>query len=285
MQKIVGVGIGNFLLDDESNTTGKFKLSDGLHTVKAVDKLGNTSETVSVGSLVGAKGNRIIIDTDNPIIKQESGFSEDYKDGSKLWYATVPNLTYTVTDTNILSVKITVNGKEYVQTISDTGKYKVDLSGVPDGKVTVKVDAEDKAGNTSSESYTFYLDRKAPVKVKGTVNESFNNLENGAFFKKAPTLMLTAEDEGVGVSKYILNNLERESGFFKLLGGEYTVEVSDILGNTTKTMSLASLLGLKNPTIIVDGDAPVVKEESGFGSEYTVMVKSGSLRFLSYLIR
>ncbi len=263
-----GVGIGNFLLDEESNTTGKFKLSDGLHTVKVVDKLGNTSETVSIGSLVGAKGNRIIIDTDNPSIKQESGFSEDYKDGSKLWYATVPNLTYTVADTNILSVKITVNDKEYDQTISGTDKYKVDLSGVSDGKVTVKVDAEDKAGNTSSESYTFYLDRKAPVSLKGTVNENFNNLENGAFFKKVPTLTLTAEDEGVGVSKYILNNLERKSGSFKLLGGKYTVEVSDILGNTTKSVDLASLLGLKNSTIIVDGDAPVVKEESGFGSDY-----------------
>lgn len=263
-----GVGISTYLYNDEESAKGDFIIGNGSHKIKVRDKLGNTSTEVTLGSLLGSKGNTVVIDMESPVIEKSSGFFEDYKDGSKSWYSSVPNPVYSVTDENISAVKITVNGVSTEQEIKKSGKYPVDLSGVQDGKVVVSISAIDKAGNTAESTYTFYLDRKSPKNLSASVNEDFKNLTNGIFFKKEPTLTLTAEDEGVGVANYTVNNTVKESGVFKLSGGEYTVLVTDILGNATTPVKLSSLLNLKSDTIIVDGDAPVIKKSSGFDVNY-----------------
>ena len=264
-----GVGIGKYVFDTTENTTGKFEVGNGNHTIKVVDKLGNTLDGITLGSLLGVDGNRVVIDGSNPVIKEESGYKADYSDDGKDWFATVPTLKYSVKDANLKSINVSVNGKSYAQDIKDNNEYTVNLTGVDDGKVTVVVIALDKAGNSSKDTYTFYLDRTTPKNLKGEVDESYNNLTNGVFFKKVPTLKLTAEDDGVGVSTFILNSSKNSTGSFKLNGGEYTVAVSDILGNTTKSVKLADLLGFKSDKIVVDGVAPTINRNSGFSGNYS----------------
>ena len=264
-----GVGVGKFIFDSDENTTGKFEVGDGNHLIKVEDKLGNTLDGITLGSLLGVDGNRVVIDGSAPVIKEESGYKADYSDDGKDWFGNVPTLKYSVKDANLKSIKVSVNGKSYDQDISNSGDYIVNLTGVADGKVTVVVDALDKSGNSSRDTYTFYLDRTTPKNLRGEIEESFNNLTNGVFFKKVPTLKLTAEDDGVGVSTFILNDNKNSTGNFKLTGGEYTVSVSDILGNTTRGVSLSSLLGLKSDKIVVDGVAPTINRNSGFSGNYS----------------
>lgn len=264
-----GVGVGKYIFDTSESTTGQFEVGGGNHLIKVVDKLGNTMDGITLGSLLGVDGNRVVIDGSAPVIKEVSGYKEDYSDEGKDWYGSVPTLKYSVKDANLKSINVSVNGKSYDQDINDSDEYTVNLTGVADGKVTVVVNALDKSGNSSKDTYTFYLDRTTPKNLKGEIEESFNNLTNGVFFKKVPTLKLTAEDDGVGVSTFILNDSKNSTGNFKLNGGEYTVSVSDILGNTTRGVSLSSLLGLKSDKIVVDGVAPTINRNSGFSGNYS----------------
>lgn len=264
-----GVGVGTYTFDGKKTTDATFNLGDGEHTVAVADWLDNTVKVVSVADLMGWNSNKVVIDGTAPSVNRKSGFTPDKQKSGEDWYKKKPTLVYSVSDTNLRYVDITVNGKLYRNTSRVNGDFTVDLSSVSDGKVTVQVKVEDCAGNVSEDSYSFSLDTKAPTGLKAELTGNYLERDTGTFFKATPSIRFSAEDEGIGVDKYYLNSESKRDGMFNLPTGIYTVYADDELGNKTRTSKVSDLLGLKSNRVVVDGEAPKIscsKPTGGYNS-------------------
>lgn len=261
-----GVGVSLYTIGEESEKSGEFSLGNGTYELTVEDLLGNAVSGIKISDLMGWSTNNLIIDGKAPRISRVSGFSPDLRDSSgREWYSRKPNLVVSVTDDYMRSIQIKVNGGIVLSKLSKDGNYSIDLSSVGDGKVDVEVVAIDKAGNSSSSEYVFYLDRTAPSNLSGSVDKSYIERDTGVFFKQVPTLSLSAYDSGIGVKEYGLDNQVSDNGRFSLTDGEHSVYVVDELGNRANNVSVGSLLGTGKNRIVVDGVSPVIncKRPSG----------------------
>ena len=264
----LGVGVNAYTIGNTSNKTGEFTLGNGNHLATVSDLLNNTSAANSVVSLLGWNAlNNFIIDNTAPSL-QITGINPDLRDTDKKeWYAKKPSLQVKVSDANLRDVVTTVTRADGSSTVvirqSSNGTFDISLDSVGDGKVEIEATATDKAENVTKASYTFYLDRTAPTGLDGTVNQSFMERDTGTFFKKKPTLTLTAKDAGVGVNKFYLDdNSSNTSGSFVLEDGRHTTYVDDRLGNKTNPVvvnkSGLKSVGFSNSRIVTDGVNPVI---------------------------
>lgn len=216
---------------------------------------------VTLSSILETESNNIIADNTHPIVERVSGFDPNLVlGGTTSWYNSYPELVYNITDDNIKSVSIKVNGKEQVNSINEDGKYTISTNGI-EGKVDVEVEAVDKIGFTTKDSFSFYVDTCAPENVVGVIDKDSVIKSGVAFFKETPSISIGANDKGVGLDKYVLSGNkddENTSGHFTLGTGSYFIEVKDKLGNTTGKLSVGSLVGLDSNKFVVDGESPVI---------------------------
>lgn len=166
-----GIGIREYLLSGskkDSNTYGKFTLGDGSYGVELVDKLGNSTGVLQLGSLLGMSGENFVVDSESPNISVKKKQTNLYSN----WYAIDVDYNINLTDdVGINRAEVMING-QIVNSYEteNTNETSVNLSAstreVPksdNGMYEIKVGVEDNAGNYSSYSDVIYIDRTAPT--------------------------------------------------------------------------------------------------------------------------
>lgn len=244
----------------------------GNYTLRVYDKAGLYSD-LELKDILGTESNNLVSDNVSPTIERVSGFKEDIEKDGKLWFKTPPVLKYKILDTNIKSVKISINGEEKITKLSETGEYTLSTEGY-ECPVTVNVEAIDKIGNKTEDVFNYFADFTAPTNINVKCNTEGKEKHGIVFFKENPQISVSAEDAGIGVDKYILSgdlSEENVSGNFTLKTGSYFLEVSDILGNTSKKEPLGAKIGYTSNNFIVDSESPSVsfsKRDSDYENWY-----------------
>lgn len=236
---------------------------NGSYRLRITDNAGLVT-IIGLNDLLGTKSNTIIQDSTVPSVSRKAGFKPDYVRGKENWYKSYPDIQYTIKDDNLKNVKITLNGKDRIKEVSGS-VYKVNTSGIT-GKVTLKVVAEDCYGHKSEDSYVYHVDRSAPKFGNASFSEKYKSFGGHLFFKANPTLVVSAEDAGVGIKEFTLTSGGSKEVFagsstaqFKLRSGKYSVEVKDHLGNASGKVELKDLVkGISTNSIIVDKFKPTV---------------------------
>lgn len=244
----------------------------GNYTLRVYDKAGLYSD-LELKDILGTESNNLVSDNVSPTIERVSGFKEDIEKDGKLWFKTPPVLKYKILDTNIKSVKISINGEEKITKLSETGEYTLSTEGY-ECPVTVNVEAIDKIGNKTEDAFNYFADFTAPTNINVKCNTEGKEKHGIVFFKENPQISVSAEDTGIGVDKYILSgdlSEENVNGNFTLKTGSYFLEVSDILGNTSKKEPLGAKIGYTSNNFIVDSESPSVsfsKRDSDYENWY-----------------
>ena len=243
----------------------------GNYSLKVTDRSG-LSSTVNINSIINTTSNDIIVDNDNPVISEVSGFTPDSNSGGVNWYKSAPELVYNVSDENIRSVVISVNGEEYLRE-SRTGTFTVDLSEYS-RDTEVSIYTVDRIGNESKRDFSLYIDSAAPNITNAAIDTESVYKDGRLFFLSNPTLSFRAEDTGIGVSEYRLSGDREEtntSGEFTVGTGSYYIEIVDYLGNTTGVIPVSELLGLDSNVFVVDEENPsinVTKPDARYNNWY-----------------
>ncbi|MDD5224787.1 MAG: Ig-like domain-containing protein, partial [bacterium] len=192
--------------------------AEGSYTlaVEASDKAGNTAQTTVT----------FTIDKTVPVITVTG-----VTDGS--YYKTDVIPVITVTETNLASSSITLNGNTFESgtAVSTEGGY------------ALVVQATDKAGNTAQVSISFTIDKTAPVISVSVVSD-------GTYYKADVAPVCTVADANPAGSTITLNGGPFISGTTVSAEGVYTlaVETSDKAGNTAQT----------TVTFTIDKTVPVI---------------------------
>jgi len=242
----------------------------GSYSIRVSDGVGH-SVTKSLKELLGQDIDRVVIDLDNPVISRLEGFSADLVMNGVNWYKSVPPLKLSINDDNLKNISIKVNGSEIINTLSSNGEYVLNLEN-KEGAYNVEVSAEDKAGNTSYDSYDFKVDYSNPTIDSGELSTKYTNRGYGLYFSEVPSVSVSGFDNGIGVKEYVLLNkegleLERNStGNFTLGTGEYFVKSVDYFGNESDAKSVKDLCGLESNRFVVDFDAPTIRTSRPEGS-------------------
>ena len=214
-------------LNGQQFISGTEVTAEGIYTLKltASDMAGNTSSlTVTFA-----------IDKTAPVISV-SGIEEghSYK-GTVTPLFTADDLFTADALNNIDSVTGTLNGQQFISgtEVKAEGAYALELT------------ASDIAGNTSSLTITFAIDKTAPV-------ISVSGIEEGHSYKGTVTPLFTADDlNGIDSFAGKLNGQQFISGTEVKAEGTYTLELtaSDMAGNTSSL----------TVTFSIDKAAPVIK--------------------------
>ena len=163
--------------------------SDGDYTltVTVTDSAGNsTTETIS-----------FVIDRMPPVITVTGIEKGKYYNSD-----VVPVVT--VTDEHLEGFRILLNGENFVSgtTVREEGVYELDIT------------ASDKAGNSSSDRYSFYIDKTSPISSV-TVGTPQHRIDNTLFVTGSTSFTLSGKDEGV-----VSSGIERLE--YSLNSGEWT---------------------------------------------------------------
>lgn len=274
-----------------SSTSTSFNMSrSGKYTLVVTDNVDNTKR-ININEELGW-GDTIHVDTDGaPKVSLTDGLSEITKN---LWINKFIDIVLGLSDESGIrdaSLEVTHDGKTIVsakggnkEAISNSIELSDSLnkSGATDGVYTIKYEAEDNAGEKTSDEVSINIDTTAPSDVKSTFSSLYNIVDGVAYFKETPTLTIKATDNngdiiGSGIEKYIISDgttsRENTSGIFTdLVSGTYTVEVVDNVGNTTGKIALKdTIAGLTTDTIRVDSEDPVavgIKPDGDYNSWY-----------------
>lgn len=275
----VGTGVKTYeLLDSEGTVVSEFPegsivLPEGVHSVVAVDNIGNKTAPVELKDLVGSKNSNITYDNKAPIVTVKDEVPADHitNDGEK-WYVNAPVAKWTVQDDNLENVQITVNGQSHVVGVSENGEYSVDLKNytVADGnRYDVNIQALDKASTVTESNSVVYVDSDAPVDLVGEVKGKLKDDPSGVYAKDVLELKTESNDgQGIGVSKYELVDSEGKlittfaDGKLSIPEGEHFVVVVDILGNKSQPVKISDLIGTQSNRFVYDNKVPVVGENN-----------------------
>lgn len=160
---------------------------EGNYTLKitATDSSGN----------VTVKEIHFVIDKTPPVISV-SGIEKGK------YYSADVSPVVSVSDANIQSVESLLNGNAYASGTAITAE----------GTYELKINAVDKAGNQSSDTYVFYIDKTKPTSSISVGEPKFTN-NTDLFVKNSTLFTLSGKDEGavnsgLGKIEYRLNNSE-----------------------------------------------------------------------------
>lgn len=258
----VGSGVKSFeLLKDGVAVDSLSASEDGHYTVKVTDISGLSTEVELSEFIDGVTSSDVLIDTESPVISRVSGFEPNIQLNGYDWYKEAPVFGYRMTDKYINTVSVKINNEEKLLGVNSGNSYLADAEGY-EGTISVRAQATDKYGHVTIDDYTYKTDFHAPVVDKADLIGSYNERLGVMFFKADPQVKVTAHDTEIGLDKFILagsKSEENTSGTFTLGTGEFTVEVTDKIGNTTNAVSVKDLCKLNTNKFIVDGVNPVIE--------------------------
>ena len=257
-------GVYSYFLNDVESLDGTFTIdTDGEYFVTVKDILGNISKPVSLGSLLHWEGNKVVIDESKPDIITERPEGDVVKSG---WFN--KDVVYSVKiqdDKGLNNCYAVINGVKVDTFETDDVAVKevileADTSKVApnaDGSYNVVIYAEDNSTNPNNWLDTIHIDGAEPTNISATAPTPVNEKDGFVYYNSPFDIQLSAEDDYAGVGKYYLNNESNQTGKFTISSNdEYTVWVSDSINNTSKKVSLASLLDWSGNNIIIDSDKP-----------------------------
>lgn len=258
----------------------------GSYSVKVYDGVGH-SVIKSLKELVGQDIDRVVVDSDSPVISRLEGFSADLVKEGVNWYKHTPNLKLSIKDDNLKNISIKVNGLEVINTISSNGEYNINLEN-KEGDYNIEVSAEDNASNTSYDKYEFKVDYSNPSIDSGELSSKYANRGYGLYFSEVPSVKVSGSDNGIGVKEYVLLNKEglelarNSNGNFTLGTGEYFIKSVDYFGNESDAKSIKDLCNLESNRLVVDSDAPTIKASRPEGSLEGFFNKNVSYEIKAY---
>lgn len=267
-----GVSVGSwansidYTIDAESES--------GKYTLQFTDAVGNISKEIGISELSGLelKSNEVVVDLKSPSIGYiKDSVTPSYGD----WFADDPKTLFKIEDSNISSVKISIDGKEVVNKVSTNGSYSVksETEGTVNS-VTITAQATDKAGNTESLTYTYKIDRDRPttsnIKVTGVGTHEY---EEAIYSNGSISIAGYSEDKSSGIRSitvYKGDSVIIESKNLKDINyvidtesksGSYFIEATDNVGNTTGKLPLSQFLGTKTNLIKIDKTMPTLSRK------------------------
>ena len=258
---------------------------DSTHTyrVTGYDTLGNAgvpSDTVTVATES---------DTSGPNIASIEPVSSYYKDSISLSMRVKDNAAV---ERGVFSYSVSGNGFEEIATVSGNGKteetlrYTWDISGLPEGEVTVRFEAYDRAGNHNTLyeekqiENTYFIDRTAPGKVEGlhiTDNEGCIRLAwDSVSDNDISTYIIERATEEDGIFKTIMNTgntlAYTDTGVKENVCYVYRITAKDIAGNMGEPSE--EITGIVKP----DEEAPVV---TGISPAQEIIGSNPTLKILA----
>ena len=242
----------------------------GSYSVKIYDGVGH-SVTKTLKELVGQDIDRVVVDSDKPVISRLEGFEANLVREGVNWYKHAPSLKLSIKDNNLKNISIKVNDKEVINSISANNEYLIPLEDI-EGSHKVEVSAVDKSDNLSYDKYEFKIDYSKPSIDNGTLDGEYKDRGFGLFFSSNPEVSVVGSDNGIGVKEYVLldkegSELNRNStGKFKLGTGEYFIKSVDYFGNESDAKSVQELCNLENNRFVVDSSSPEIKSSRPEGS-------------------
>jgi len=236
--------------------------SDGDYTVKVTDNAGRVTE-VNIGQLWGDSTlSSIKIDSDSPTIVRVAGFDKGVLLEDKLWYSSEELLKYNINDSNITSIKVSVNGVDTNFSV-DGNTYSLQMPNIQ-GEVTISVSVTDVVNTCVTDTFTYNLDSINPtISDIDLGDEVYNKVEGKLYFSTSPKVAIAASDNGSGIKEYkmYLNGEYKESnsnGEFNLSTGEYSFEVIDFMGNSSGLITLEDLLIEDTNKVVIDTLPPSI---------------------------
>lgn len=239
--------------------------SDGVYDIEVFteDAAGNRSQTQKLSFIRDTRGPEIC----------DSSISGHRKKGYT-WFDSSVNITSDISDkpAGISKIDVTVNGeplKSYADfKDSETENISIELSKSwfkenesESGKYTIKIYAEDKAGNSSVEKLSFFADTEAP-KI------SLSGIENGTFTNKTLKVADIIDDNYADMNRntievrrngklYKKNTVTAAESSFNGFGkdGDYEIiaVATDKAGNTSKSNKIKFTKDTVAPKISLSG--------------------------------
>ncbi|QRN93039.1 hypothetical protein JRI60_27955 [Archangium violaceum] len=204
--------------------------SEGSHTLRftAVDKDGNDGDSKPV------PGNPLTVTVVRDTLRPEidiSGVEDGEFSASVVWPVVV------VSDANLVPPVITLDGVTFVP----------GMSVGTDGPHQLRVEAHDKAGNSSSASLDFVVDRSKPV-------ISVMGVSNGAILAGPVTPVVEVVDSNLVTKSILLDGQEWVPGTVVTAGGSHliTAEATDRASNSS-SVNVSFVIDDERPTIEITG--------------------------------
>lgn len=216
--------------------------SSGNYSFRVTDNLGNV-KTYTLGELKGVDVDGIVIDGDAPIIDRVSGFKPDAVSDGKEWYNSDREFTFSVSDSNIDTVEVIVNGEKVISEVSDDGTYSISIDADTLDKAEIIVKAVDKSGNISIDTYVGYFDSKELEFEVVSGQEPDNVVDGVDWYKEYKGITYKVNDENIkniriSVNDKVFINKVNSDGLYNIpvdvLNGNVSirVEADDHVGHT-----------------------------------------------------
>lgn len=161
------IGIDTYNVDENTRTSNSYEVSNGTHHVVISDKLGNKTDSIGIGSLLGYDTDNFIIDAESPTIEcsRPSGDVNNWFSSDVSYRATIEDKVGIYKATATINGEVVDNfnasraGVDSVDLILDTSKVQPDANGM----YSVAIEVEDTAGNKASWADTIFIDKQAPT--------------------------------------------------------------------------------------------------------------------------
>lgn len=240
-------------------------LGDGLNTITA-------TATTSAGTVSDNHNFTVIIhnlpqlQVDQPFVDGTVNLAESTQNQVLTGHTNVTGAGQTVV--------VTLNGQQYIGVVQNDGSWSVTLpagamESLPSAPGTITVDVKDAAGNTSSETIAFNVDKTPPTVTISPVNGT--DVLNAANVQSGQTVTINASGDTASVV-VTLNGVPHTAtlsgGVWQVslsstdLGAlpngatSYTVTATDNAGNTT-TVTRTITLDTTAPNVVID---PVTRD-------------------------
>lgn len=192
-----------------------------IYTIIAVDNVGNESVISDFCNLT--------LDLINPIVTVDLSPTTD----------NTPTIVGTITETNLDTLTVNVDGTDYVATVAGTD-YSADISAnLSDGDHSVTVTAVDLAGNTTVISGTLTVDATPPYVFAGLdrITNSADEIDDASYDASVAGLdyfTWTSSSVNGVVKDWDSSTDDYVPTFSAVMDGTYTLtfEVTDTLGQT-----------------------------------------------------
>lgn len=278
----LGSGIKDVILQSADGRKTNLSLSDGSYvgvipggsdySIVATDNVGHT--TTKKLTDVGLNSNNFIVDSKVPTIDDVSYVDAKYVDGSQnKWITTAPTLKFRITDDNLRSIDMFVNGEKVTHKKVDETNYELNLSSVspgPNGMYDVNLEVTDQAGNIATHSVRWFVDGAAPSVNSGSINSKVESTPYGNYSRSPIEVSFSGSDsDGSGIKEYrLVDEYDKvidtsTSGSFTLTNKSgLRIVAVDHLGNASSPVAINTLLGVTSNKFVTDTSAPTVEISS-----------------------
>lgn len=134
------------------------------------------------------------------------------------------------------TISIKVNGKTWTTTVNQDGRWNLQLENAnfPDGKYTAEIISTDKAGNKTSITQSFTMDRTVPVVSYGLSDDAL--VSNGVLYTNSTSTILHGQGEPGNSIKVVVDNKTYNTTVDK--AGKWHVDITSQLQDSAAMLNV-----------------------------------------------